>query len=336
MTSIYLAGKIGKNDWRHDVVGRSLKQSWPEDCYSNDASTPWPIIKNAVIDHFDYVGPYFIGDDHGCGHGAGTHGCGADGSVCGVDSAAPTRQQLVPRCFAAIDSADIFFAWLDDVTAYGTLVELGYAKARGKTIYTAGPQLPETFFHGALLGGPIDDLWFAFECGTPTLSSTPRGALTWIAEKHPRLESPIEQAFWNTHLRTRLPALSGLRSQVPALRGRYRIDFALPSKKIGIELDGYAWHSSREAFTKDRERQRALELDGWRIIRFSGAEVNGDTEHCVKQAAALVEQYDRASAPAPLAPPSGRRPGGWPVARAAELKSVGGPQFGNTTTEQGA
>ncbi|MEU1449884.1 DUF559 domain-containing protein [Streptomyces mirabilis] len=317
-------------------MGLPLKQSWPSDCYSHDASTPWPVIKNAVIDLFDYVGPYFIGDDHGCGHGTGTHGCGSDGSVCGVDGAAPTRPQVVARCLAAVDSADIFFAWLDDVTAYGTLVELGYAKARGKTIYAAGPDLPETFFHGALLGGPIDDLWFAFDCAVPILANTPRGALEWIAEKHPRLESPIEQAFWSMHLRTKLSSLAGLRAQVSALHGRYRIDFALPAKKIGIELDGYAWHSSREAFTKDRERQRALELDGWRIIRFSGAEVNGDAERCVRQAAALVDQYDRARTPAPLTfASSGRRPGGWPFAPAASPRG-GNPESGSTTTEQGA
>ncbi|MEV7849569.1 DUF559 domain-containing protein [Streptomyces sp. NPDC088183] len=84
-----------------------------------------------------------------------------------------------------------------------------------------------------------------------------------------------------------------MKAQHSALGGRYRIDFALPNDKIGIELDGYIWHSDRKAFTQDRARQRCLELGGWRIIRFSGAEVNADASACVRQAAELVAAHRR-------------------------------------------
>ncbi|MGW5508235.1 endonuclease domain-containing protein [Streptomyces albogriseolus] len=87
--------------------------------------------------------------------------------------------------------------------------------------------------------------------------------------------------------------LNGLRAQHPVFGGRYRIDFALPKQKIGIELDGYAWHSSPEAFTRDRARQRELELDGWRIVRFSGSEIIKDADDCVRQAAAFAASIER-------------------------------------------
>ncbi|WP_078965870.1 endonuclease domain-containing protein [Streptomyces aureocirculatus] len=84
-----------------------------------------------------------------------------------------------------------------------------------------------------------------------------------------------------------------LEAQHPVFGGRYRIDFALPKQKIGIELDGYAWHSSPEAFTRDRARQRELELDGWRIVRFSGSEITKDAADCVRQAAAFAASIER-------------------------------------------
>jgi very-short-patch-repair endonuclease len=38
----------------------------------------------------------------------------------------------------------------------------------------------------------------------------------------------------------------------------------------------WTWHSSPEAFTRDRARQRELELDGWRIVRLIGSEITKD------------------------------------------------------------
>lgn len=108
-----------------------------------------------------------------------------------------------------------------------------------------------------------------------------------------RLDSPIEEAFWNAHKAHQHDQLDGLVTQYPVLAGRYRLDFALPDQKIGIELDGYEFHSSKKAFTKDRERQRAIEAAGWRIIRFSGSEINADPAECVRQATELITAFER-------------------------------------------
>lgn len=347
MASIYLAGKIGLSDWRHGLV-RNLRDYWEWD--EGRPSAEWPVIQRGVLGTFDYAGPYFMSDDHGCGHGANTHGCGDDGSVCSGAMPAPNRAQVRDLCLNAIDRADIFFAWLDGTSAYGTLVEIGYARGHGKQIIIAAPELPNTFEDSASHGcnflshAALNDLWFAFSCATPLIAKTPRAALEKITEAMPRLESPIEEAFWNAYLRAQPAELLGLKTQQPALGGRYRIDFALPDKKIGIELDGYAWHSSREAFTKDRERQRDLELAGWRIIRFSGSEAKNNPARCVQQAAALVRGFQMPNPPterstpsawpgasprhpAPRAWPSGRStvrnaPGAWPTPNSARPHGV--------------
>jgi very-short-patch-repair endonuclease len=111
-----------------------------------------------------------------------------------------------------------------------------------------------------------------------------------VTRKKPRL-SPIERQFWDAWLAApgRYPALAGLVAQHKA--GRYRLDFALPAQRIGIELDGFASHSSTADITRDRQRQRELEADGWRIIRFGGAEVYQDAAGCVRQAARLASLY---------------------------------------------
>ena len=102
--------------------------------------------------------------------------------------------------------------------------------------------------------------------------------------------SPIERQFWAAYTLLQPPELAGLTPQheVFAHGRRRRMDFAIPDRKIGIELDGHATHSSTAAIADDRKRQRQLESAGWRIIRFGGAEVHADAAGCVRQAAALA------------------------------------------------
>jgi len=51
---------------------------------------------------------------------------------------------------------DIVFAWIDDLTAYGSLAELGFARALGKQIWLAWPN-------------EFSDLWFIKEFASEVL-----------------------------------------------------------------------------------------------------------------------------------------------------------------------
>ncbi|MCV7400080.1 type IV toxin-antitoxin system AbiEi family antitoxin domain-containing protein [Mycobacterium fragae] len=51
--------------------------------------------------------------------------------------------------------------------------------------------------------------------------------------------------------------------------GRYRVDVAFPEAKVAIEVDSWAFHSDREDFQQDRERQNAISLLGWHVLRFT-------------------------------------------------------------------
>jgi hypothetical protein len=47
---------------------------------------------------------------------------------------------------------------------------------------------------------------------------------------------------------------------------RYCIDIAIPELQIAIEYDGEYWHKGREE--ADSKRQKAIEKDGWKFIRY--------------------------------------------------------------------
>jgi very-short-patch-repair endonuclease len=102
-------------------------------------------------------------------------------------------------------------------------------------------------------------------------------------------ESAIEQAFWDSHRRLHYKGLAGLEQQYKV--GFYRIDFAIPRYRIGIELDGFRNHSSTIDIANDRARERALMKAGWRIIRFGGLEVYKDSDGCVRDAAAIAQMW---------------------------------------------
>lgn len=160
---VYLAGKIGKNDWRHGIVPH-LRSVTPYPY--GDEPGEWPEVGDdghwfpLEVDGFEYQGPYFMGCDHGCGHGPDGHGIGIDEAGC--IPASPNRRQVVRWCRHWLESADVLFCWFDDLTAYGTLAELGYFAALGRPIFLA-VRIDEDD------GDPVStwrDVWFATELAT--------------------------------------------------------------------------------------------------------------------------------------------------------------------------
>jgi very-short-patch-repair endonuclease len=60
--------------------------------------------------------------------------------------------------------------------------------------------------------------------------------------------------------------------------------------KVDVEVDGHEWHErTKEQAARDRGRDRALALDGWIVVRFTGAEVHCNAAACAKEAFAVAE-----------------------------------------------
>ncbi|MEV6527112.1 DEAD/DEAH box helicase family protein [Longispora sp. NPDC051575] len=72
----------------------------------------------------------------------------------------------------------------------------------------------------------------------------------------------------------------------------YRLDFLLTGSRlrVAVELDGFAFHSSKAAFVYDRVRQNDLTSLGFAILRFSYDAIRDDTRRCVAQLQAVLRR----------------------------------------------
>lgn len=79
---------------------------------------------------------------------------------------------------------------------------------------------------------------------------------------------------------------------VPWAGHTYRVDYAIigQTSLIAIELDGFAFHSGRNAFSYDRLRQNDLHAAGWITVRFSYDMIRLEPGRCVVQLQAVLNQ----------------------------------------------
>jgi very-short-patch-repair endonuclease len=62
----------------------------------------------------------------------------------------------------------------------------------------------------------------------------------------------------------------------------YRLDFAIPQLKIGIEVDGKIWHDNPEKKARDQNRDSKLAKRGWMVLRFSEDEIQSQIDEVTK------------------------------------------------------
>ncbi len=106
-----------------------------------------------------------------------------------------------------------------------------------------------------------------------------------------RITSPIEHIFWSAGYFE----LSKCGILTPQHKiGPYRVDFAYQGEglKVVIELDGHDYHSAPAQMTADYKRQRALQSLGWLVIRFTGSEIYGDVQGCVREIMRVVRGHN--------------------------------------------
>lgn len=133
-------------------------------------------------------------------------------------------------------------------------------------------------------GVSLDALWAAYRLTPQRPGNTLRRHL--LVESRDRPWSPAERAAhralrgagihgWRTNLRLDTPV------------GTVFADLAFPALRLIIEIDGWAHHSSRASFQRDRRRDRALALVGWVSVRFAASELD-DPERFANEVRALV------------------------------------------------
>ena len=72
------------------------------------------------------------------------------------------------------------------------------------------------------------------------------------------------------------------RPSMNATRGGYEVDAIYATARLIVEIDGRDVHTTKQTFDEDRERDRTLAVQGWRVIRL--------TDHHLKtQAEAIAD-----------------------------------------------
>lgn len=99
------------------------------------------------------------------------------------------------------------------------------------------------------------------------------------------LRSTAEQAAWELILDLGLPR--------PLVNHRIlgmEVDFHWPDLRIVLEVDGFEFHGGIEAFHRDRERDSALALAGYQVLRFTWRQLHNER---IRTAGALAAAIAR-------------------------------------------
>ena len=67
-----------------------------------------------------------------------------------------------------------------------------------------------------------------------------------------------------------------------------RVDFAFPWARVIIEVDSRRWHTRERDFEVDRRRDRAAQLAGWQVYRFTWQDLKEDPEGVIRTITAAL------------------------------------------------
>ena len=117
-------------------------------------------------------------------------------------------------------------------------------------------------------------------------------AKTRRARRLRRDTTEAERILWRALRAMSLPVK--VRRQHPI--GRHIADFAVPARKLVIEIDG-GQHST--ALARDTARSRMLAARGWRVIRFWNSDVMSNLAGVLETIAEELERTPTSPRPSP-------------------------------------
>lgn len=72
--------------------------------------------------------------------------------------------------------------------------------------------------------------------------------------------------------------------------GPYEVDMLWRAEQLVVEVDGYAFHSTRSAFERDRARDADLQVRGLRVLRFTWRQIVDQPEIVVARVTQLLKR----------------------------------------------
>ncbi|MFT3969713.1 MAG: DUF559 domain-containing protein [Micropruina sp.] len=109
----------------------------------------------------------------------------------------------------------------------------------------------------------LPQLWRAFRLTPGRVHNQIRRQLL-----HDSRDEPWSEAERGTHGLLRSAGLTGWHTNFPiTIHGvTYLVDIAFPAQRVVIEIDGWEFHRTRAAFTKDRWRYARLGVANWTVL----------------------------------------------------------------------
>lgn len=133
---------------------------------------------------------------------------------------------------------------------------------------------------------------------------SPRPVSFLFGTKNSKIEANNEGlSVSDSHLETRFkrlfsklyPSIALVHDEVkPVPKRRFRLDFAHPPTKVGIEISGGIWrrgaHSSGTGIIRDYEKMNLCQINGWVVFQLTARQINADW--CEAIAKIIVERLN--------------------------------------------
>jgi hypothetical protein len=124
-----------------------------------------------------------------------------------------------------------------------------------------------------------------------------------VLEKHRAIGETFARSELERRLASFLDAYGLPRPLLNATSDHGELDARWPEQRLVVEVDGWAAHGTRDAFERDRARDRALVTAGWRVVRITWRQLETDADTIARQLSALL-----GATPPPRSARRARRP----------------------------
>lgn len=135
--------------------------------------------------------------------------------------------------------------------------------------------------------------WVAIDSSEATAS---RASTTSKATKVPRLRSELEARLLALIRAADLPTPTCNQRIRCGDGGAVEVDFLWPGQRVVVEADGRRFHDNPLAFERDRKRDRELQMNGYRVVRFTYRQIEREPDAVLSTIRRLLAVISPASA----------------------------------------
>jgi len=113
-------------------------------------------------------------------------------------------------------------------------------------------------------------------------------AIRGVLENHRRNGATVPTSLLERRFLALLDAHGLPRPHINRRSDHGELDATWPEHRVIVECDGFATHGTRAAFERDRAKDRALQVAGWRVVRITWRQLTDDPDEIAEQLRTLL------------------------------------------------